>query len=838
MLLDFCRGATRALSACKVASVLAVALAIAGCKDSPSEPETGSLTVTISGLPVGAQNAVTVVGPPGSNYLRILSASETLEGIPPGTYTVSGMPVGTTVGVYLATPTTQQVVVSASASQTATVTFGISTGSMEIAISGLPAGSAAAVSITGPEGFARVITEATTITFLVPGIYSISSSAVTSLTGDVYSAIPLAQSIAVQASETPKRVSYAYALITGGLDVTITGLPFGSTPKVTVGGPGGFNAELTSSTSMNALWPGAYSVTAADVLAPGGTWVPSPQTNIVAVGASLTHAQATVTYTLEGALPPPAFNLLIDGMYVTQAAQNYSGTTPLVSGLPALLRVFVRSTTTNTAQPRVRVRLYDGGVLVRTLTINPPTSSAPTVITEGVLESSWNQVLDASWIRSGMQILADVDPANTIPEANEADNSFPADGIPFAPIVKDSPPVNLTFVPVHQQATGLTGDVTESNKATFLAFAEKVLPIRNWVTTVHTTLVTSAPALSSNGVGWTQVLLEVNALRIAEGRPDHYMGIVNVSYSSGVAGLGFQPGFTALAWDRPVNSPRVVAHELGHNFGRGHAPCGGPALPDYNYPYPGGTIGVYGYDIATGTLFPPNSSDLMGYCGFHWISDYNYGGIINFRASQPNTLPDVAVVTTVAAKRAGVASPRSVGPALVVWGQIVDGKPVLEPAFMADTRAQLPSQPGPNRIEALGANGRIVFSHSFEGDELADVPGHSIRQFAFAVPVDSSVAASIATIRLIAANGSRSEWSAQAGVAPAAAVVEATTRRPGEIAFRLRGPVARLAVVRERASGQIVAFVRGTPVVIQSRATEFDVQVSDGVRSSRHAIRP
>jgi len=54
----------------------------------------------------------------------------------------------------------------------------------------------------------------------------------------------------------------------------------------------------------------------------------------------------------------------------------------------------------------------------------------------------------------------------------------------------------------------------------------------------------------------------------------------------------------------------------------------------------------------------------------------------------------------------------------------------------------------------------------------------------------------------------------------------------------MTGPSARLAVVRERASGQIVAFVRGSPVVVRTPATDFDVQVSDGVRTSRHAIRP
>jgi hypothetical protein len=346
-------------------------------------------------------------------------------------------------------------------------------------------------------------------------------------------------------------------------------------------------------------------------------------------------------------------------------------------------------------------------------------------------------------------------------------------------------------------------------------------------------MTTSAPALTSDGVGWAQVLLEVNTLRVAEGSTGHYAGIVKVTYSSGVAGLGLTPGFATLSWDRQ-NAPQIVAHEISHNFGRSHAPCGGPAQPDPGYPYPGGTIGVYGVDLATGTVFPPNSSDLMGYCGFTWISDYNYGGIVNFRTSQQFGLPDV--VAGSAAVRAGRHAQQDAGPALVVWGQIIDGKPSLEPAFMTDTRTSLPVRPGPNRIEALREDGSIVFSLAFEGEVVGDNTGRSVRQFAFAVPTDSSVAASIATLRLVAANGSRSEWSAQR--VPVAPDVEVTTARAGEVAFRLRGSAARLAVVRERVTGQIVAFVRGTPVVIRSAATEFDVQVSDGVHTSRRVIRP
>lgn len=155
---------------------------------------------------------------------------------------------------------------------------------------------------------------------------------------------------------------------------------------------------------------------------------------------------------------------------------------------------------------------------------------------------------------------------------------------------------------------------------------------------------------------------------------------------------------------------------------------------------------------------------------------------------------------------------------------------------MTDTRAALPTTPGPNRIEARDQRGRVVFSHSFEGDQLADVQLSDVRQFAFAVPLDSAAAATLASLRLISADGTVAEWSASAGVATSAGEVQATSVGDGGVAFRLRAP-GRLAVVRDRSNGQIVAFVRGGTTVVRTRARDFDVHVSNGLRSSKRAIR-
>ena len=89
-------------------------------------------------------------------------------------------------------------------------------------------------------------------------------------------------------------------------------------------------------------------------------------------------------------------------------------------------------------------------------------------------------------------------------------------------------------------------------------------------------MVSSATNLTSTGTGWGRVLNELQAKRAADGVTDrYYFGLVNVSYTSGVAGLGFVRTPEAIGWDLS-SADQVLAHEEGHNFGRQHSPCGGP----------------------------------------------------------------------------------------------------------------------------------------------------------------------------------------------------------------------------------------------------------------------
>ncbi|HTQ06603.1 MAG TPA: MXAN_6577-like cysteine-rich protein [Polyangiaceae bacterium] len=78
----------------------------------------------------------------------------------------------------------------------------------------------------------------------------------------------------------------------------------------------------------------------------------------------------------------------------------------------------------------------------------------------------------------------------------------------------------------------------------------------------------------------------------------------------------------------------TMAHEVGHNHGRNHAPCvpQGESISgvDPYYPYQGGAIGVWGYNSNLKMLLNPTGvTDIMGYCSDQWISDYTYDGLVN-----------------------------------------------------------------------------------------------------------------------------------------------------------------------------------------------------------------
>jgi len=138
------------------------------------------------------------------------------------------------------------------------------------------------------------------------------------------------------------------------------------------------------------------------------------------------------------------------------------------------------------------------------------------------------------------------------------------------------------------------------------------------------------------GTGWNQLFGIVANMRSMSNSSDTYVAVLPPGVPTlGVIGCG--GGGVAIAYrgDGPT-----FAQEVGHGFGRQHAPCGNPSNVDPNYPtfdsYPSGSIGEFGINTSNFQVFSPASTfDFMTYCRPTWISPYTNVGLKNTIAMAP-----------------------------------------------------------------------------------------------------------------------------------------------------------------------------------------------------------
>ncbi|HEX2187242.1 MAG TPA: hypothetical protein VHG51_00015 [Longimicrobiaceae bacterium] len=512
-------------------------------------------------------------------------------------------------------------------------------------------------------------------------------------------------------------------------------------------------------------------------------------------------------------------NLQVGTLYLVQSVQNRDGTVPLVANRDAFIRVFAVADRANTATPSVRVRVFHGQTLRETWDIPAPGSSVPTSVDQSSLTNSWNVLVPGALVQPGMRVVAEVDPGNTVSEANEGDNQYTTS--PQQVDVAVVPPFKVRFVPIHQLENGLTGRVNEANKDAFLVLTQKIHPVAAVDSDLRAPYTVRGLGFDPQGNTWIATVSELDAVRVAEGSDRYYYGVVQAPYAGGgVVGIAAGiPSRTSLGWDRAGDASETMAHELGHNWGRFHAPCGGAAGSDPTYPYSLGLIGVFGMDVAARDLKTPSAyTDIMGYCDQQfWISDYTFRAIYAYRMAND------------------AAASRAPQPSLLVWGRILDGELVLEPAFQVTTRPSLPRSGGRYTVEGLDASGGVLFSVSFDGERIPDLPGDK-RHFAFAVPLGPDAASRLATLRL-AGNGEATERRATAATAPQHGAVQpfervaATRSGSGEASLRWDPARYPMVMVRNARTGEILSLARDGSARVAGAAGELELVLSDGVRS-------
>lgn len=463
--------------------------------------------------------------------------------------------------------------------------------------------------------------------------------------------------------------------------------------------------------------------------------------------------------------------------YVTQAAQSLDYPVPLVANEPALLRVFVTARMATTATlPPVRARFYNGGTEVHVADIPGGSGVIPVEIEEGELSKSANAPVPGHVVKPGLEMVVEIDPEGVLDPGLDVQRRIPESG--RAPVaVASVPALQLTWIPmisseepdssVVELSEGLTGE------SPLLSEARTLLPIDELELTVHEAVSTSTRDAS-------EILRQVEAIRVMEGEAGYYMGVVgNLTGSVGLAELS---GLSSVVGP----GANVIAHELGHNLSLLHAPCGDAPQPDPSFPTANASIGVWGYDFRDDSgLVSPAYRDLMSYCDPQWISDYSFNKALFYRlrragaggASARSRVPEGAEFFRGASDvTAGVGA----GPSLLLWGGLdEDGEPVLEPAFVVDAPPVVPGSTGAWRLRGVTAAGGELFSLRFDMREATD---GGAPFFVFALPAQPEWAGRLARITLAGPAGSVS--------------LDAESERP-------------MTVVRDTRTGRVLGILRG-----------------------------
>jgi len=394
----------------------------------------------------------------------------------------------------------------------------------------------------------------------------------------------------------------------------------------------------------------------------------------------------------------------------------------LVSDRDVLVKVNLVADKASNSKPTGKLLVMDGaGKLLRELPLKTPTAAVPTIApTRPSFADSFSVTVPAELVGSGLQLKAQFQPA-AITEAV------------IAPRVGGGRKLTHVSVPIRIGQTVAVPPVSSAREL------KAAMPVADFAQSNHAPYqsqkVLTMPTTDAEwSTAYARLLDEINQLRILEGAGtnSYYYGWIPKEVL-GLAGLGYRPGKAAVGLDfvrNPTIGLETMVHEVGHNLSLRHAPCGGPASPDPQYPYANAALGagsrfIWGYNSLKNSFIDataPSEHDIMSYCSGAWFSDYNY------RLMQVYLTPaDAFVLQSSDMQTTKTSLPQEL---LLVSGSVMGDQATLNPVKAFEGTKNEPDE-GPYRLRITTAQGK-TFEYPFATQELDHVPG--AERFAIAIP--------------------------------------------------------------------------------------------------------
>ncbi len=392
---------------------------------------------------------------------------------------------------------------------------------------------------------------------------------------------------------------------------------------------------------------------------------------------------ASTTLTVDPA-PPVDLDLTLTDIEVTQGIQDLANSVFMVQGKKTLVRLYGQTnggTVKNVTAVLHGTRLHTSDVLG---TINPIDRTACLTLDDtpdrDVLTDSFVFELPDEWVAGGIEFTAEINPGGIISETNLNNNTLERNR-PFI----QYPRICLKTYPV--RTSGNDSDNLQPHfqsifrdDGNILSRALTMLPVREIKVFPSSHLIEEWEPFAAGGWGpyemteeddnrgdvldtlwWINLFTNDPNECDADDSRTHYVGMIDEDTDNNVgsAGLGIRDGDElTLFLNTGPNGPQsfddphgglTLAHEIGHNYDRGHVDCNDPEDPDPNYPYnpcqfaAGNTkLGMYGLEFRDPTapvvITPTMAGDLMSYAGDVWTSDYTWEAIQGVLCQASNCL--------------------------------------------------------------------------------------------------------------------------------------------------------------------------------------------------------